>query len=93
MSGRGAPWSRVRLTGLLETRGRTGVWPDSVQVPGGTLLIGLPTPVLGVWLTIGLQPAGCRDEAWLKRHRMWLRGQDSGRDAVSGWLKKGLPCS
>jgi len=57
----------VRLTGLLETRGRTGVWPDSVQVPGGTLLIGLPTPVLGVWLTIGLQPAGCRDEAWLKK--------------------------
>ena len=57
----------MRLTGLLETRGRAGVWPDSVQVPGGTLLIGLPTPVLGVWLTIGLQPAGCRDEAWLKK--------------------------
>ena len=35
-------------SGLLETFGRAGVWPDSVQVLGGTLSIGLPTSVIGV---------------------------------------------
>ena len=48
-----------RHSGLLETPGRAGVWRDSVQVPGGTLSIGLPTR-LRVWLTIGLQPVGRR---------------------------------
>ena len=38
-----APSSR-----LLETFGRAGVWPDSVQVPGGTLSLRLPTSVIGV---------------------------------------------
>jgi hypothetical protein len=52
--------------GLLETSERAGVWPDSVQVPGGTLSIGLPTR-LRVWLTSGLQRVGRRDEAWLKK--------------------------
>jgi len=28
--------------------------------------LGCP-PVVRVWLTIGLQPAGRRDEAWLKK--------------------------
>ena len=54
------------LSGLLETSGRTGVWPDSVQVPGGTLSFGLPTRVR-VWLTPGLQPVGHRDKAWLQK--------------------------
>jgi len=31
---------------------------------GGTLSFGLPTRSR-VWLTTGLQAAGCRDEAWL----------------------------
>jgi hypothetical protein len=55
-----------RHSGLLETPARAGVWPDSVQVLGGTLSSGLPTPVR-VWLTSGLRPVGHRDEAWLKR--------------------------
>jgi hypothetical protein len=45
---------------------RTDVWPDSVQVSGGKLSMRLPTGSL-VWLTIGLHPAGHRDEAWLKK--------------------------
>lgn len=45
---------------------RTGVWSDSVQVPGGSLSSRLPTRVW-VWLTFGLHPVGCRDEAWLKK--------------------------
>ena len=62
----GGPRRLVRPSGLLETSRRTGVRPDSVQVPGGTLSFGLPTR-LRVWLTFGLQPAGHRDEAWLQR--------------------------
>jgi len=53
-------------SGLLDTVRRIGVWPDSVQVSGGMLSSGLPTRDR-VWLTFGLQPAGHRDEAWLKR--------------------------
>jgi hypothetical protein len=56
----------LRHSGLLDDSSRAGVWPDSVQVSGGTLSIGLPTRVQ-VWLTSGLQPAGHRDEAWLKK--------------------------
>ena len=51
---------------LLDDSGRAGVWPDSVQVIGGTLSKRLPTSC-SVWLTIGLRPAGHRDEAWLKK--------------------------
>jgi len=51
---------------LLDDFGRADVRPDSVQVSGGQLSMRLPTRSL-VWLTIGLQPAGCRDEAWLKK--------------------------
>ncbi len=51
---------------LLETSRRIGVWPDSVQVSGGTLSIGAAHP-LRVWLSSGLRPVGHRDEAWLKR--------------------------
>ena len=50
----------------LETFHRIDVWPDSIQVLGGTLSFGLPTR-LWVWLTSGLLPAGHRDEAWLQR--------------------------
>jgi hypothetical protein len=53
-------------SGLLETFGRIGVWPDSVQVLGGSLSFGLPTQSW-VWLTFGLQPVGHRDEAWLQK--------------------------
>jgi hypothetical protein len=56
----------VCQSGLLDDSSRTGVWPDSVQVSGGPLSSGLPTRVQ-VWLTSGLQPAGHRDEAWLKK--------------------------
>lgn len=56
----------MRQCGLLENRFRAGVWPDSVQVPGGTLSFGLPTR-LRVWLTSGLQLVGHRGEAWLKK--------------------------
>ena len=38
----------AHLCGLLDTSGRAGVWPDSVQVLGGTLSIGLPTGLAGV---------------------------------------------
>jgi hypothetical protein len=60
------PSDPVRLSGLLETPRRAGVWPDSVQVPGGFALFWAAHPVTRVWLTSGLQPAGRRDEAWLK---------------------------
>ncbi|GAA2165522.1 hypothetical protein FHX52_3878 [Humibacillus xanthopallidus] len=33
---------------LLDTFGRAGVWPDSVQAPGGKLSSRLPTGVIGV---------------------------------------------
>ena len=51
---------------LLDTFHRIGVWPDSVQVPGGMLFKRLPT-CSWVWLSSGLQSAGRRDEAWLER--------------------------
>ena len=51
---------------LLDKSPRAGVWPDSVQVSGGRLSMRLPTR-LRVWLTIGLQSAGRRDEAWLEK--------------------------
>lgn len=35
---------------LLETFGRAGVWPDSVQALGGTLSMRLPTSSTGVAL-------------------------------------------
>lgn len=53
-------------SGLLETFGRIGVRPDSVQVLGGTLYSGLPTRVR-VWLYFGLRTVGHCDEVWLKR--------------------------
>ncbi|CAN5896612.1 hypothetical protein BH20ACT6_BH20ACT6_17770 [soil metagenome] len=62
----GQPGLWGRFPGLLETSCRAGVWPDSVQVPGGSLSFGLPTRSR-VWLTFGLLPVGHRDEAWLKK--------------------------
>ena len=48
---REAPHERpLSLSGLLETSGRAGVWPDSVQALGGTLSSGLPTSFVGVAL-------------------------------------------
>jgi len=58
--------SPAPILGYLETSRRIGVWPDSVQVSGGTLSFGLPTR-MRVWLTFGLMPDGHRDEAWLKK--------------------------
>lgn len=55
-----------RHSRLLDDSVRSGVWPDSDQVIGGQLSMRLPTAEL-VWLTFGLQPAGHRDEAWLKK--------------------------
>lgn len=52
--------------GYLETSRRIDVWPDSVQVSGGTLAIAAAHPIR-VWLSSGLRPVGHRDEAWLKR--------------------------
>jgi hypothetical protein len=53
-------------SGLLETFGRTGVWPDSVQVLGGTLSSGLPARD-GCGSTPVCSPSGAADEAWLKK--------------------------
>ena len=53
-------------TRLLETSRRIGVWPDSVQVLGGTLSMRLPNRSR-MWLSFGLQPAGHCDEVWLQR--------------------------
>ena len=58
---------QARLTGLLDTFRRIGVRPDSIQVSGGMLSIGLPTHRVWVWFAIGLQFAGRRGEAWLQR--------------------------
>jgi hypothetical protein len=58
--------SQPSHTRLLDDSGRAGVWPDSVQVIGGELFIGLPTPDW-VWLAIGLRRVDHRDEAWLKK--------------------------
>ena len=51
---------------LLDDSRRTAVWPDSLQVSGGKLIMRLPTRPW-VWLTFGLRPVGHRDEAWLKK--------------------------
>ena len=51
---------------LLETSRRAGVWPDSVQVLGGTLALRLPARSR-VWLYSGLRTAGHRGAVWLKR--------------------------
>ena len=56
------------LMRLLDDSRRTGVWPDSVQVVGGSSSCGCPPAVL-VWLAIGLRPADHRDEARLKKGR------------------------
>ena len=56
----------LRLSGLLETSRRAGVWPDSVQVLGGTLALRLPARSR-VWLYSGLRTAGHRGAVWLKR--------------------------
>lgn len=40
-------WACMRQSGVLETSSRIGVRPDSIQVSGGMLSIGLPT-CLGV---------------------------------------------
>ena len=64
------PTSRGRVarddSGYWTLPSRIGVWPDSVQVSGGTLFMRLPTR-LRVWLSIGLRTVGHRDEAWLQR--------------------------
>ena len=57
----------ARHSGLLEDSRRTGVRPDSVQVPGGFALYWAAHPRVRVWLESGLQPPGTADEAWLKR--------------------------
>ena len=57
---------RLRLSGLLDTFHRIGVWPDSVQVLGGTLALRLPARSR-VWLYSGLRTAGHRGAVWLKR--------------------------
>jgi hypothetical protein len=54
------------LSRLLETSLRAGVWPDSVQVLGGTLASRLPARSR-VWLYSGLRTAGHRGAVWLKR--------------------------
>src|SRR5664279_3858295 len=56
----------LSLSRLLETSLRAGVWPDSVQVLGGTLASRLPARSR-VWLYSGLRTAGHRGAVWLKR--------------------------
>ena len=59
-----AEGARMRL---LETSGRAGVWPDSVQVFGWRLSLRLPTSVMGVALyRFALRP-GTVAGAWLQR--------------------------
>ena len=55
------------VRGYLETSLRVGVWPDSIQVSGGTLSSWLPVSFFerGSFMVCGL--AGRRGEAWLKR--------------------------
>lgn len=52
---------------LLDTSGRTGVRPDSVQASGGKLSTRLPTSVNGVALQRFAFPPGTAREAWLQR--------------------------
>jgi len=55
------------LRGYLETWRRIDVWPDSVQVSGGTLdSCGCP-PAVWVWLYFGLRPRWIPREERLKR--------------------------
>jgi hypothetical protein len=63
---RDAAWSKSHpVCGYLETWRRIDVWPDSVQVPGGTLShSGCPPSVIGValiWLAVS--PGAVRGEA------------------------------
>jgi hypothetical protein len=53
-------------SGYLETWHRIDVWPDSIQVFGGSLSLAAAHHVL-VWLSSGLRSAEHRGEAWLKR--------------------------
>jgi hypothetical protein len=53
--------------GYLTLSGRTGVRPDSVQVPGGKLSMRLPTSVIGVALYRFAFPPGTAREVWLQR--------------------------
>jgi hypothetical protein len=57
---------RLRLSGLLDDSHRTGVWPDSVQVLGGTPASRLPIRSR-MWLYSGLRTAEHRGAVWLKR--------------------------
>jgi len=55
-----------RLSGLLETPRRAGVWPDSVQVLGGFALFWAAHPFAGVaHFRFAVRRAPY--EAWLKR--------------------------
>jgi hypothetical protein len=54
-------------TRLLDTSGRTGVRPDSVQAPGGKLSKRLPASVIGVALHRFAFPPGTAGEVWLQR--------------------------
>jgi len=56
----------MRRQRLLDDSHRTGVWPDSVQVLGGSLSARLPTRSRA-WLYSGLRPVGHRGVVWLKR--------------------------
>ena len=52
---------------LLDTiPSRTGVRPDSVQVPDGTLAMRLPTRPAGCGSLSVCGPSGAVDEAWLQ---------------------------
>lgn len=55
-----------RPSRLLDDSVKTGVWPDSVQVLGGTPASRLPT-CSWVWLYSGLRPVEHRGVVWLKR--------------------------
>jgi hypothetical protein len=58
---------RRSLSGYLETWRRIGVWPDSVQVPGGTLSHSGCPPVSLVWLSFGLRSRRAPCEERLER--------------------------
>ena len=67
----------------LETSRRIGVWPDSVQVLGGTLSPAAAHQWL-VWLSSGLRPVERRDEAWLKRDLTWREATGVRRGCLQG---------
>jgi hypothetical protein len=57
----------TRHSGLLDTSPTGSVSGQTrSRCSAGSLSFGLPTRSR-VWLTIGLQPAGPREEAWLKK--------------------------